>query len=476
MNWAAARLLRWSSLFCRPAAVSIAWRQLASGTPEVESLTGYISRLAKAHCVTVGTLLSKEFDGKLAYKDICLGSSNGIAPIAASCVRAVESLTHRNDLRNMTMLSWANTLSSKGLLRSYRAWCPICLREHPTVYEPLLWCIGAVEACPQHGRRLTSRCPHCSETLPVLGSNMWPGQCSKCRCYLDDDSVISASNKAASFHQLWTAIAVGEMLAASQDEPLPSGRFMEALRFWTQDATFAETGRLLEEPDATVRRWLIGRSLPKLGTLVEICHKLETSPLPFLTLALPASHCKRIGPPCAQAKRPNGRRKIDLTEIRVELEATLRNIADRPPSTAEVSRRMCYSKWTLYKYFPELCRAISRRYMDWRIECGVRREQALIEEVRRIAASLYEVGTEPNNREVFSRMTKPGSFRNPIVAAALTRIRLELGPAGRKSSFLRQGQPATDEKLIKETGNQREFSVSPSQPTRDPIGTGRYAA
>jgi|ERR1700730_10047659 hypothetical protein len=38
-------------------------RPIGIGIPEVESLTGYIARLAKAHCVTVGTLLSKEFAG-----------------------------------------------------------------------------------------------------------------------------------------------------------------------------------------------------------------------------------------------------------------------------------------------------------------------------------------------------------------------------------------------------------------------------
>jgi hypothetical protein len=171
---------------------------------------------------------------KLDYKDVFSGnlkSSNGVTSIAASCVRAVESLIHRSDLRSLTMLSRANVLPSKGMLRSYRAWCPDCFREQATVYEPLLWCIGAVEACPQHRRPLTSRCPLCSETLPVLGSQMSPGQCSKCRCYLGDDSVRSASTKPRRLINSGRQTLFGEMLAASQDEPLPSGiwkRFCKA--------------------------------------------------------------------------------------------------------------------------------------------------------------------------------------------------------------------------------------------------------
>jgi hypothetical protein len=276
---------------------------------------------------------------------------------------------------------------------------------------------------------------------------MWPGQCSKCRCYLGDDSVRSASNKAASSHQLWKANAVGDMLAASQNEPLPCGRFKESLRFWTKNATIAATARLFEKPDETVWAWLVRKSLPRLETLLEICHKLETSPLPFLTQALPASQSKRSATACALTKRPRRKSlspRINLMELRLELEAVLRNGGIRPPSTEEMSRRTGHSKKTLYKYFPELCRAISRKYMDWRIESALARQQALIEEVRRAAASLHEVGTEPSIRNVRSRMTKPGSFRNPIARAAFARIRLELDPAERKSSVLRQGQQAAE--------------------------------
>jgi hypothetical protein len=400
------------------------------GTPEVESLTGYIGRLAKAHCVTI-SLLRKEFGDKLGNKSTFrrfFSSSNGVAPTAASRVRAVESLTHRGDLRNLTMLSWANVLPFNGLLRSSRAWCSDCLREQATVYEPLNWRIAVVEACPQHRRVLNSRCPLCSETLPLIDWHMWPGQCSKCGCCLGDDTVGSASNKAASSYQLWKANAVGEMLAISPDEPFSSGLFMKALRLWTQKATISETARRFDVPGCTVLTWLKGTSLPKLEKLLAICRKLETSPLPFLTLALPESGSKRIAAPRARSERPrtsNWSTKIDLAKIRVELEETLRNGASNPPSTAEVCRRIGHSPMTLYKYFPELCRAISKAHMEWCVERRVRREQALIEEVCRVATSLKEDGIEPSVRRVSYRMAKPGSILNPIARATLARIRLE---------------------------------------------------
>ena len=81
------------------------------------------------------------------------------------------------------------------------------------------------------------------------------GQCSECLGYLHDYSVRSASDNVASFHQLWTANAVGEMLVGSQDEPLPRERLTEALRFWTPSGTTVTTARLLEKNWATVRTW-----------------------------------------------------------------------------------------------------------------------------------------------------------------------------------------------------------------------------
>jgi hypothetical protein len=354
-----------------------------------------------------------------------------IGRVKLGILAALGGEHHRSDLRSLTMLAWANILPSKGLLRSHRAWCSDCLREHATVYEPLLWCIAAVEVCPRHGRPLTSRCPHCSETLPVLGWHTWPGQCSECLGYLHDDSARSDSDNVASFHQLWTANTVGEMLVGSQDEPISRERLMEALRFWTPSGTTGTTASLLEKNWDTVRMWLTGRRLPKLGTLLEICHKLETSPLPFFNLAQPAPRSQRTATASTRAnrpKKPTPRRKLKLTELRVELESARRNKGVRPPSTTEVSRHLGHAKTTLYRHFPELCRAISLAHMAWRVECGVRRRQGLVEEVRKIAASLHEVGREPTLREVASRMAKPGAFRDPSARVALAQIRLELGP------------------------------------------------
>ena len=98
------------------------------GTPMVESLTGYLVRLAETHCVSAGVLYSKEV-GPLAGKGniftfrpttdegYSTHTINGLGAPALDFVHALEMLTARRDLRYLTMLTWAHVLPRSALLR-----------------------------------------------------------------------------------------------------------------------------------------------------------------------------------------------------------------------------------------------------------------------------------------------------------------------------------------------------------------------
>ncbi|PYV43710.1 MAG: hypothetical protein DMG09_00235 [Acidobacteria bacterium] len=85
------------------------------GTPLVESLTGYVARLAEAHCVSTGTLYRNEIDALTSKGNIftctiernagySTHTINGRGIHAMDFVRALESLTHRRDLHYLTLL------------------------------------------------------------------------------------------------------------------------------------------------------------------------------------------------------------------------------------------------------------------------------------------------------------------------------------------------------------------------------------
>ena len=102
-------------------------------TPLVESLTGYIARLAEAHCVTTGNLVVREllpkvrrtrgvFAGQLPAIQrkawIFLGAHilNGLCECPREWVKAVEDLTGHSDLQMLTALPWTGLLSHVGLI------------------------------------------------------------------------------------------------------------------------------------------------------------------------------------------------------------------------------------------------------------------------------------------------------------------------------------------------------------------------
>src|SRR6266568_5507760 len=96
------------------------------GTPEVESLSSYLNRLAQAHCVTVSALIAHELVPHVdtlasararrapsPSREVPRGLGQLLAPriyglgrTAATWVDGLEGLTGRRDLRFLTLLTW----------------------------------------------------------------------------------------------------------------------------------------------------------------------------------------------------------------------------------------------------------------------------------------------------------------------------------------------------------------------------------
>lgn len=156
----------------------------ALGTPLVESLTGYVARLAESHCVPTGILILSKIAPLVKEGYVFAGREGGINPIfgsgtralngtgamAANLVQAIEALTLCSDLRFLTMLPWAEVLPARDLPKTVHAWCPICYEEWRSsgrmIYEPLLWSLAVVTICPTYVKPLCTQCPHCQKQLP----------------------------------------------------------------------------------------------------------------------------------------------------------------------------------------------------------------------------------------------------------------------------------------------------------------------
>ena len=131
------------------------------GTPFVESLTGYMIRLAASHAVRVSDLIEHELRTGIPYFHTAAGipsAINGVGKNAQNWASAIERFTLRDNLRVLTLLPFASLLNTPYLMRRERAWCPRCYESSAAqgqeVYEQLVWCLQCVEICSLHTQPL----------------------------------------------------------------------------------------------------------------------------------------------------------------------------------------------------------------------------------------------------------------------------------------------------------------------------------
>ena len=283
-------------------------RPLGIGTPMVESLTGYIVRLADAHVVTPGALIFKELGRTVASGGIGHEGSrryystfaydahtlNGMTDRAEKWAVAVGAATGVESVRFLTMLPWKHVFSAQGLTRTKRAWCARCYRQWRTegveTYEPLLWMLPMVSICPLHQQLLMTRCPHCGRDPHVVSCRSRPGHCSRCGGWLgvQTDEPADGGEAADWNHAEFIGEAIATLLArASTLERPPSVELLTInLRACLDDLAGGNESLFLRAAGLgakTVDGWLSGRMLPRLDSLLTICFRLGLPLLRFIT-------------------------------------------------------------------------------------------------------------------------------------------------------------------------------------------------
>lgn len=429
------------------------------GTPDVESLTSYLARLAAAHSVSPRVLLveaviplvgrsdlRKETDNSLsAFWMNDSRTLNGTGTIARGWSRALATLTGRAELAHLTLLTWREVLPSRGLLRRGRAWCPACYEgwraQGMVVYDPLRWALTSVTGCPRHRRRLRQTCPHpgCGRSLPLLASQSRPGHCSACGGWLGAAADSEASGEALGAEvgawQSWVNEAVGDLLVASPVATPP--RRNRIAQFITECVelaggltAFAQTMGLRL---GTVCQWRLGAQLPSVGALVALCYRLDLS-LRDVLLADPARFSPtpiRPPPPSDAPVAPAApRKRFETDRLRATLEDILQRSEQPPPSMRKVARRVGVAHADLHRRFPDLCRAISARFLAHCRSVGEQRRQRLCREVREATFQVHAQGLYPSSVRVAGRLAHAGHFRHPMANAAWHTALRELGWEG----------------------------------------------
>ncbi len=355
------------------------------GTADVESLTGYVARLAEAHCITVADLVGAELSDPASSTPLLTPhpgknrsnvfytqfySINGIGGTPKKWVNVLEAATLRQGLSDLTFLAFDKLFAQSFLFRNVRAWCPSCLesrRRFGVPYESLLWAISIVKICPLHEELLEEICPHCHRRAGPLAAHSRPGYCSRCRGWLGRADPQRPAEKPLVVSELeretWIAKSVGELLAAGpelKDSPLRQhlSSNLSACVDAVSYGNLLAFGDLTRTPRGALRGWVSNTHRPEIGALLRMCYYLRV-PVTAL-LRDPTTAEFDITP------LPNDRgiRQLHQQEhIRHVLEMAL--VEEIPPSVSEVARRLNYVRTDrLYQIDRTRCQILAAKHRE----------------------------------------------------------------------------------------------------------------
>lgn len=359
------------------------------GTPLVESLSGYVARLADAHAVSVGDLVGRELLGFASKPLISFGrfmkqnratshgfhaqthAINGLGESSQRWIDALEKATQRTMLRFLTMVPFDGVLSRQSVFRSVRAWCPRCYEDwrsaDKVIYEPLIWTIGLVTFCPRHFQSLEERCRLCCHQLAPLAVYSRPGYCSQCQQWLgcagqQDLPVVERETNI----EVWRASVIGELLASAPllTSPLLGDVFSQNLRTCVDavaQGNSSSFANICEVSRSAFRSHLLGNNLPTMDVLLRVCRRLD---IPFAAFfekdrSKTASYWKHAAQAVQHQQLAPAYRPAE--ELRFLLHSAAR---ERPePSLSEVAARLGYKGTErLYQVDSVLCKQISLNY------------------------------------------------------------------------------------------------------------------
>ena len=277
------------------------------GTPLVESLTGFLTRLCRARHVLVRDVLDSLVRPLVPSRTLPPWSAltlflaqqvvqfDGMRPQSSSVVSALERLTGLSHLVLHTFLPWAGLSPpaySGAVTPQPARWCARCFErwhlEGVDPWEPLLWRSALASYCPHHRIPLSSRCPSCASTLSVVADRVPLGYCSRCGHllhegdpYLREPGVDFRRDQPARF-DWWTSLALGQMLSVQRQASDRVGidGFVDLIGTSSSvpRVGLQSIARYLGVSHRTLAHWRDRERKPRLRWYLRVCIRLGANP------------------------------------------------------------------------------------------------------------------------------------------------------------------------------------------------------
>lgn len=377
-----------------------ALKPIGPDTPNVESMTSYLCRLAHSHSMAAQNLVKwafEHFGEKVSAK--YLWHQRNFSGFSVECERWavwLADLTGVGDLDRLTLLPWRHLVGAPGLVPRSDRWCPCCFAEDKAKgrepYLRLAWELAPVMVCHRHQVGLISACPHCKEgNVRNRSAIVVPGYCTACGGFLGGEAPQTATRD-----DLWIAGQVGLML---QGKPCvaPEG-VVDLLRVVIErmaDSKVATFANRYGFSKSGVWHWVNSGGFPGIRAWLTIAlhggigldrlfagdvENWVVSPLdPQVVIELPKAYRAGIRS-----------RELDWLGIQAQLRAMLR--LPTPISINEACKRVGVGRKHLYLRANVEARAITDRHSRYRARVRKQREDAFVARISEVLDTKVAVG------------------------------------------------------------------------------------
>jgi TniQ len=399
----------------------------------IESLTSYIIRISYEHNVypiylinnILFPVLEKEFlmnsserGGNRFYDGA--KTLNSFNESALDMVDALKKLTNINNLHHTTLYGLKNIITSRGLFSGFIQWCPLCyveqLKRNNQVYSPLVWFLQSVKTCSIHKCYLVQSCLACKKRIPILHRKSVNGFCPFCQIWLGSTCVEEASAKA-----VWKAKQIQELIIYKNERSFPDNndqtvKNLNCLCLYLTAGNIEQFARLFSIPKTTMWDWCHNKVLIPLERLLEICYECGLILVEFYIkdISIPLFlDSNKIQQSLDLQSKQNKLLRNSHQHFQGENVATiLDKYLDTPiKSMNDIALESGYSRRTLYKHFPEICKEISFKYKQNKEQQAY---QKYIGNCRLITRSVEECiknDIYPSRRRIEELIGKPALLR-----------------------------------------------------------------
>lgn len=399
----------------------------------IESLTSYLIRLSEAHQVypsslisyIISPILNKEF---LVYSTARGGNRfydgaktmNGFGSNALDMVDALEKLTKVEQLDMLTLASIKEIVPLRYLLKNYLSWCPVCYEEQfnngDFIYNLLLWNLEMVNTCSIHKCKLETECYLCHKSIPILHRKSQNGYCPYCNTWLGAGVNFNRRSDENEFDYKITLMA--EQIIKNKEQIESSASKQHIIRNLTHlvdiytEGNMQEFARKLNLAKTTLWGWCNGKVLPPLSRVLEICYLFNISPVSFYIEDISVNK-EQIAFNAGAYSKDTKKREIKFDyDTALSILQKYAHHSDSKISMNVLAKQLGYSKRTLYKHFPNLCKVISAKNAD-----GIKEKANQVYVRNRLVIDqqveiLIQQDVYPSRRRIEEMANKPGLLKD----------------------------------------------------------------